>query len=113
MIELYIYYISPVQELGVVRWWMVGYLIGYYANVSFPTRGCFTEFQFSPTWGGVGDVKRQTDYFWFAHVYISYPSAAPTTLFQEGFEDAKLATRGWYGHTTPLLSAAAPVASGV
>jgi hypothetical protein len=27
----------------------------------------------SPTWGGVGDTKSETDYFWFDHVHISRP----------------------------------------
>ena len=117
-IELYFKYNTPGEANGIVRWWMDGTLIGDYANVSFPPSGCFAEFQFSPTWGGVGDVKRETDYFWFAHAYISHPSAAPTApppgaLFHEGFEDANLATRGWYGNTTPLLSAEEHVGSGV
>jgi hypothetical protein len=35
------------------------------------------------------------------------PSPPPgTLLFQEGFEDANLAARGWYDNTTPLLSTA-------
>jgi hypothetical protein len=33
-------------------------------------------------------------------------------LFQEGFEDASLAARGWYDDTTPLLSTAEHTASG-
>ena len=32
--------------------------------------------------------------------------AAPTILFQEGFENASLNLRGWYDNTTPLLSTA-------
>ena len=69
-IELYFKYNTPGN--GIVRWWMDGTLIGDYANISFPSSGCFAEFQFSPTWGGVGDVKRETDYFWFGQAYISY-----------------------------------------
>jgi hypothetical protein len=108
-VELYFKYNAPGNANGIVRWWLDGSLIGDYTNVSFPEAGCFAEFQFSPTWGGVGDVKRQTDYFWFDHVYISYPSAAPAAaasriLFREGFEDARLAARGWYDDTNALLS---------
>jgi hypothetical protein len=33
-------------------------------------------------------------------------SSAPTILFQEGFEDARLASRGWYDNTMPLVSTA-------
>jgi hypothetical protein len=69
-IELYFKYNTP--GTGIVRWWMDGTLIGDYANVSFPDSSCFAEFQFSPTWGGVGDVKTETDYFWFGHAHISY-----------------------------------------
>jgi hypothetical protein len=112
-IELYFKYNTPGS--GIVRWWMDGTLIGNYTNVTFPGSGCFAEFQFSPTWGGVGDVKSQTDYFWFDDAYISRPSGtAPpppppppppvTTLVQEGFDDSNLASRGWYDNTTALLS---------
>jgi hypothetical protein len=68
-IELYFKYNTPGS--GIVRWWMDGTLIGDYTNVTFPSSGCFAEFQLSPTWGGVGDVKKETDYFWFDDVYIS------------------------------------------
>jgi hypothetical protein len=113
-IELYFSYSNHI-----VRWWMDGTLIGNYTNVTFPSSGCFAEFQFSPTWGGVGDVKSQTDYFWFDDAYISRPGAgapppppppppppAGTILFQEGFDDANLAGRGWYDNTTAQLSTA-------
>jgi hypothetical protein len=68
-IELYFKYNSPGS--GIVQWWMDGTLMGDYRNLTFPASGCFTEFQLSPTWGGVGDTKSRTDYFWFDHVYIS------------------------------------------
>jgi hypothetical protein len=117
-IELHFKYNTPGNANGIVRWWMDGVVIGDYANMSFPGVGCFTEFQFSPTWGGVGDVKRQTDYFWFDHAYISYPSGTPTAaastpiIFQERFEDANLTARGWYDNTTPLLSPTEHLANG-
>jgi hypothetical protein len=69
-IELYFKYNTP--GTGIVRWWMDGTLLGDYTNISFPASGCFTEFQFSPTWGGVGGVKTETDYFWFDHAYVSH-----------------------------------------
>jgi hypothetical protein len=117
-IELHFRYDTPGNANGIVRWWMDGTPIGDYRNVSFPGAGCFTEFQISPTWGGVGDRKRQTDYFWFDHAYISLPSdpstapAGSAILFQERFEDPNLAARGWYDNTTPLLSTAEHLASG-
>jgi hypothetical protein len=55
---------------GVVRWWMDGTLIGQYTDVLFPATP-LEEFQLSPTWGGVGDVKKQTDYFWYANAFLS------------------------------------------
>ncbi|HEX4568292.1 MAG TPA: Ig-like domain-containing protein, partial [Vicinamibacterales bacterium] len=29
----------------------------------------------SPTWGGIGDSKNETDYFWYDHAYISTPGS--------------------------------------
>jgi len=116
-IELYFKYNAPASANGIVRWWMDGVAIGDYSSVSFPEAGCFTDFQFSPTWGGTGDVKRQTDYFWFDHVHIGYPPAPaaaatrPVTLFHETFEDGDLAARGWYDSTAPLLSSTEHVAN--
>jgi hypothetical protein len=118
-IELYFKYNTPGASIGIVRWWMDGLMIGDHRSLAFPEPGCFTEFQISPTWGGVGDTKRETDSFWFDHIYLAYPSgspaaaAAPQILFEEGFEDGSLASRGWYDDTSPLLSTAEHSASGV
>jgi uncharacterized protein YjdB len=54
---------------GIMRWWLDGTLIGQYTDILYPTTG-MEEFQVSPTWGGMGDVKTQTDHFWFDHVYL-------------------------------------------
>ena len=54
---------------GTVKWWMDGQLIGQYSDVLFPTAK-IVEYQISPTWGGISDVKKQTDYFWFANALI-------------------------------------------
>jgi hypothetical protein len=57
---------------GMMRWWLDGLLQGTYASMHFP--GNFTMFQFSPTWGGnEGDVKNETDYYWYDHVHLSVP----------------------------------------
>jgi hypothetical protein len=57
---------------GLMKWWLDGALQGSYANTNFP--GNFTMFQFSPTWGGNGgDVKTETDYYWYDHVHLSVP----------------------------------------
>ena len=55
---------------GICRWWMDGRLVGDYANVPVPP-GPFVDFKLSPTWGGVGDVKRQDDYYRYDHIRIS------------------------------------------
>jgi hypothetical protein len=62
---------------GVVRWWLDGVLVGDYSNVRYPADAGFTEYQISPTWGGVGDIKAETDYYRFDRSYIS---AAPPSV---------------------------------
>jgi hypothetical protein len=66
-LELYIDYSG-----GVLKWWMDGRLKGSYTGLAYPGRG-FREPSFSPTWGGVGDVKTENDYFWIDHVHVSGP----------------------------------------
>jgi hypothetical protein len=56
---------------GVIRWWLDGALAGDYTNVRYPHDAGFIEYQISPTWGGVGDVKRETDSYRFNRSYIS------------------------------------------
>lgn len=58
---------------GIVRWWVDGRLLGNYTNVN-TDQSPLGEFQFAPTWGGVGDVKTETDYFWYDHVHLSLPN---------------------------------------
>src|SRR5881409_1257220 len=55
---------------GVVQWWLDGQLIGSYTGVPFPS-GAMTEFKMSSTWGGIGDSKSETDYYWFDHAHVS------------------------------------------
>jgi hypothetical protein len=62
---------SPGTADGVIRWWIDGALVGDYTTLRFPHDAGFVEYQISPTWGGVGDVKRETDSFRFARSYIS------------------------------------------
>lgn len=54
---------------GIVEWWLDGKLVGKYTDVLFP-RIALEEYQISPTWGGAPDVKKQTDYFWFANAVL-------------------------------------------
>jgi len=56
---------------GIVRWWLDGALVGDYPGVRYPNDAGFNEYQMSPTWGGVGDVKTETDYYRFNRSYIS------------------------------------------
>jgi len=56
---------------GVIRWWLDGALVGDYRKVRYPQDAGFVEYQISPTWGGVGDEKREADYYRFNRSYIS------------------------------------------
>ncbi|HMJ59291.1 MAG TPA: hypothetical protein VK467_09145, partial [Gemmatimonadales bacterium] len=62
---------------GIVRWWVNGTLVGDYTSVNFDAANPFTEFQFSPTWGGIGGSKTEEDYFWYDHVRLSVPEPLP------------------------------------
>lgn len=74
-IEWHLKYESrPGAADGVVRWWVDGALAGSYTDLRFPDAAGFAEYQLSPTWGGVGDVKRQNDYYRFDHTYLSMPA---------------------------------------
>lgn len=61
---------SASSSNGGMQWWLDGQLIGSYTNVQFPSAGMI-EYHLSPTWGGMGDTKSQTDYYWFDQVRIS------------------------------------------
>jgi uncharacterized protein YjdB len=60
---------TPGVANGIVKWWIDGTLVGSYSDVLFPSAP-LTEYQLSPTWGGVGDTKLQTDYFWFDQTHV-------------------------------------------
>lgn len=74
---------SQTSRDGVLKWWLDGVLCGSYTDVNFPSE-IFTQFEFAPTWGGIGGNKTEADHYWFDHVRISRPStstlAAPTGL---------------------------------
>src|SRR2546422_4248865 len=55
---------------GLMEWWMDEVLRGRYTGVGYPHNG-FDGFKFAPTWGGVGDVKTEHDFFWFGHLRAS------------------------------------------
>lgn len=60
------------SQNGTLKWWLDGTLIGNYTNVNYPSE-FLGEFQFSPTWGGVGSTKSTNDHYWFDHVHVSTP----------------------------------------
>jgi hypothetical protein len=71
-LEWYLKYESrPGAGDGVIRWWIDGALAGDYSRLRFPADGGFSEYQISPTWGGVGDTKAETDYYRFQRSYLS------------------------------------------
>jgi hypothetical protein len=74
-VEWYLKYeSSPGAGDGIIRWWLDGTPLGNYTTVRFPNDAGFAEYQLSPTWGGVGDIKRQHDSYRFDHSYISVPA---------------------------------------
>ena len=55
---------------GVYRWWLDGELVGDYTDVEFPPFP-LQVYKVSPTWGGMGAQKTQTDFYRYDHVHIS------------------------------------------
>jgi hypothetical protein len=62
---------------GVLRWWLDGQLVGNYTSVNLA--GPQVEFQFDPTWGGMGSTKIKEDYFDFDDLHISFPTSGSST----------------------------------
>jgi hypothetical protein len=46
-------------------------LVGSYTGISFP--GNFDQLEISPTWGGIGGNKTETDYFYYDQIHASRP----------------------------------------
>lgn len=71
-IEWYIKYATTATSGdGIVKWWLDGVLQGSYSNIQTPDDAGFTEWKLSPTWGGIGGNKTETDYYWFDQAHIS------------------------------------------
>jgi uncharacterized protein YjdB len=68
-VEWLVDYGTSGQPNGTIKFWMDGQLLGNYTDVLFPVE-TLTEFQFSPTWGGIGDMKQNTDRLWIDHVLL-------------------------------------------
>jgi len=69
---------TPTSRNGIVRWWLNGVLVGSHTSVNFSS-GPWTEFQLNPTWGGTGQTKSQTDYYWYDHVHLSAPNSSSSS----------------------------------
>jgi len=68
-------YFRQTGETVAVRWWMDGTLIGDHTNIPFAST--LQELQIAPTWGGVGDIKRESDYYRYDDVYLSRGPSVP------------------------------------
>src|SRR5438128_1138672 len=73
-IEIYVKYSTGANADGILKWWVDGVLNGTYTNLKMVQDGGFNSVSFSPTYGGAGgDVKTETDYYWFDHTRLSRP----------------------------------------
>lgn len=65
---------TPGQPNGIFKWWIDGDLVMNYANMTY-IYGSFTngfyDFNFNPTWGGMGGVKTKEDAILIDHIYMS------------------------------------------
>jgi hypothetical protein len=57
---------------GTFRSWFDGAKVMEYTNINYPNNW-FGEIQIAPVWGGIGDTKGETDYYWIDHIHISRP----------------------------------------
>jgi hypothetical protein len=62
---------------GIAKVWIDGTLVSSYPDITYPNDSGFAQVQFSPTFGGTGPAKTEDDYYWYDHVHISVPNAAP------------------------------------
>jgi Bacterial Ig-like domain (group 2) len=72
-VELYMKYSTTASSGdGILKSWLDGQLVMTYTNVNYPGTG-FNEIQIYPIWGGTGETKTETDYYWIDHTHISRP----------------------------------------
>lgn len=69
-VEWYVKYSTPGSRDGITRWWLDGVLQGEYTDLAMPSDAGFIEYQFAPTWGGIGGTKSETDFYRFNHARI-------------------------------------------
>ena len=70
LVEVYMKY--GANSTGIFRSWFDGAKVMEYTNINYPNN-YFGEIQIAPVWGGVGDTKSETDYYWIDHIHISRP----------------------------------------
>jgi uncharacterized protein YjdB len=70
LVEVYMKY--GASGTGIFRSWFDGTKVMEYTNMAYPNNG-FGEIQIAPVWGGIGDTKSETDYYWIDHIHISRP----------------------------------------
>ncbi len=72
LIEWYARYsTTSTSRDGVTKWWLDGVLQGEYTDLQMPSDAGFIEYQFAPTWGGMGGSKAQTGCYWYERAHIS------------------------------------------
>jgi hypothetical protein len=70
LVEVYMKY--GANGTGIFRSWFDGTKVMEYTNINYPNNG-FGEIQIAPVWGGIGETKNETDYYWIDHIHISRP----------------------------------------
>jgi uncharacterized protein YjdB len=58
------------KTTGLLEFWLDGVLQARYTSVQYPSTG-FDTFEFSPTWGGIGSTKGESDHYWYNAVHLS------------------------------------------
>jgi hypothetical protein len=72
--ELVVQTNTPGQANGEARWYIDGKLVSDYRNLEIVRVGepeNWQQVQWSPTWGGGGDLVQQDMFLWFDHMYVS------------------------------------------
>jgi hypothetical protein len=86
-----------------MEWWLDGILQGRYTDIAFPVQS-FAQFTISPTWGGIGGVKTESDYYWFDRVRVS-GSIEPIASLTVDPASASLEVGQWIELTATLQDA--------
>ena len=74
LMEGYVEAGTPGNADGVVKWWINGVLVGSYTKVPFVAAGgsaTWEDWNWAPTWGGLGGTVGQTQYQYIDELYVS------------------------------------------